>query len=898
MIFKFIEQAIIKCSINILRIEIDFSFRQISLIMSNWHLTDINQVLNLTGSSDKGLSTSDAEKIFLTHGPNEIAEAKKIPAWLMFLGEFKDFMIIVLVVAAIISALLGDITDTIVIIAIVILNAVVGFVQEYRAEKAMEALKKMAVSNALVIRNNSVTTISSTQLVPGDIIVLEAGNILPADVRLSEAVQLKINESSLTGESLSVEKQTNTLTDNELSLGDQNNMAFKGTYITNGRGKGIVVATGMETELGKIALLLEEPGIQTPLQKKLGLFGRDLSYIILFICAIIFAVGYLRGENIILMLLTTLSLAVAAIPEALPAVITIALAIGAKKMVRKNVLVRKLPAVETLGSVTYICTDKTGTLTLNKMSVEEIAGKNFSVNKENETGAIDSDNEYKWLMQAMALSNDVYRDENNNVIGDPTETALYEFAFSKGFNKSEIEKQHPRVAEIPFDPERKCMTTIHQYGDKYIAFTKGATEMLLQKANDTTLVKTWEYSLDKMLANGLRVLGFARREFDALPATINPVTIESQLQLIGIAGIIDPPREEALKAVRECKTAGIKPVMITGDHPVTAAIIAKRLAIIETKQDRLITGAEMKTMSEEELHEVVDQIKVYARVSPEQKLVIIKALQKKGEYVAMTGDGVNDAPALKHADIGVAMGITGTDVSKEAAHMILLDDNFATIVKAVKEGRRIFDNIRKFIRYVLTGNFAEICTIFLAPFFGLPIPLLPIHILWINLVTDGLPGLALTTEHAEKDIMRRPPRNPQQSIFADGLGLHVAWVGLLLAAVTIGTQAYSVHISDSHWQTVVFTVLCLGQLTYAMAVRSETISLFRLGIFSNKPLIVAVAFTFLLQMAIIYIPFLNKLFKTQPLTLKELLSCTALSFVIFLAVEIQKVTSVLRKRKP
>jgi len=898
MIFKFIEQAIIKCSINILRIEIDFSFRQISLIMSNWHLTDINQVLNLTGSSDKGLSTSDAEKIFLTHGPNEIAEAKKIPAWLMFLGEFKDFMIIVLVVAAIISALLGDITDTIVIIAIVILNAVVGFVQEYRAEKAMEALKKMAVSNALVIRNNSVTTISSTQLVPGDIIVLEAGNILPADVRLSEAVQLKINESSLTGESLSVEKQTNTLTDNELSLGDQNNMAFKGTYITNGRGKGIVVATGMETELGKIALLLEEPGIQTPLQKKLALFGRDLSYIILFICAIIFAVGYLRGENIILMLLTALSLAVAAIPEALPAVITIALAIGAKKMVRKNVLVRKLPAVETLGSVTYICTDKTGTLTLNKMSVEEIAGKNFSVNKENETGAIDSDNEYKWLMQAMALSNDVYRDENNNVIGDPTETALYEFAFSKGFNKSEFEKQHPRVAEIPFDPERKCMTTIHQYGDKYIAFTKGATEMLLQKANDTTLVKTWEYSLDKMLANGLRVLGFARREFDALPATINPVTIESQLQLIGIAGIIDPPREEALKAVRECKTAGIKPVMITGDHPITAAIIAKRLAIIETKQDRLITGAEMKTMSEQELHEVVHHIKVYARVSPEQKLVIIKALQKKGEYVAMTGDGVNDAPALKHADIGVAMGITGTDVSKEAAHMILLDDNFATIVKAVKEGRRIFDNIRKFIRYVLTGNFAEICTIFLAPFFGLPIPLLPIHILWINLVTDGLPGLALTTEHAEKDIMRRPPRNPQQSIFADGLGLHVAWVGLLLAAITIGTQAYSVHISDSHWQTMVFTVLCLGQLTYAMAVRSETISLFRLGIFSNKPLIVAVAFTFLLQMAIIYIPFLNKLFKTQPLTLKELLSCTALSFVIFLAVEIQKVTSVFRKRKP
>ena len=628
-------------------------------------------------------------------------------------------MIIVLVCAAIISGLLGDITDTIVIIAIVILNAIVGFVQEYRAEKAMEALKKMTVSNALVIRNNSVTTISSTALVPGDIILLEAGNIVPADVRLSEAVQLRMNESSLTGESLAVEKQTNTLTSQELPLGDYSNMAFKGTYITNGRGKGIVVATGMETELGKIARLLQEPGIQTPLQKKLAVFGRNLAYIILFICAIVFAVGYLRGEDVVLMLLTALSLAVAAIPEALPAVITIALAIGAKKMVRKNALIRKLPAVETLGSVTYICTDKTGTLTLNKMTVEEIAGKNFSIHNKNETAEIHSDNDYKWLMQAMALNNDVYRDENNNAIGDPTETALYEFAFSKGFSKSEIEKQYPRVAEIPFDSERKCMTTIHQYGDKYIAFVKGAMEMLMQKAKDGSASKTWEEALNKMLADGFRVLGFAIREFDTLPSAINPATIENQLQLVGIAGIIDPPREEARQAVHECKTAGIKPVMITGDHPVTAAIIAKRLGIIETKEDRLITGAEMKAMSEQELQEIVDHIKVYARVSPEQKLNIVKALQKKGEYVAMTGDGVNDAPALKHADIGVAMGITGTDVSKEAAHMILLDDNFATIVKAVKEGRRIFDNIRKFIRYVLTGNFAEICTIFLSPLFCL-----------------------------------------------------------------------------------------------------------------------------------------------------------------------------------
>jgi Ca2+-transporting ATPase len=595
------------------------------------------------------------------------------------------------------------------------------------------------------------------------------------------------------------------------------------------------------------------------------------------------------------MLLTALSLAVAAIPEALPAVITIALSMGAKKLVRKNALIRKLPAVETLGSVTYICTDKTGTLTLNKMTVEEIAGKNFSIFKKNETGASDSNNEYMILMQAMALNNDVYRDKDNHIIGDPTETALYEFALSKGYNKTEIEKHYPRVAEIPFDSERKCMTTIHRHGDKYIAFTKGATEMLLQKTNNNSAVKTWELSLDKMLANGLRVLGFARREFDALPAVITPATIENQFQFTGIAGIIDPPREEARLAVQECKTAGIIPVMITGDHPVTAATIAKRLGIIETNDDRIITGAELKNIIEQELQEIVDRIKVYARVSPEQKLHIVKALQKRGEYVAMTGDGVNDAPALKRADIGVAMGITGTDVSKEAAHMILLDDNFATIVNAIREGRRIFDNIRKFIRYVLTGNFAEICTIFLAPFFGLPIPLLPIHILWINLVTDGLPGLALTTEQAEKNIMQRPPRNTKESIFAGGLGLHVIWVGLLLAAITIGTQAYAIYISDAHWQTMVFTVLCLGQLTYAMAIRSDTISLFRQGIFSNRALIFAVAFTFILQLAIIYLPFLNKLFKTQPLTLKELASCIMLSFVVFIVVELEKIIRAHRK---
>ncbi len=856
--------------------------------MTNTHLVSIDEVLELTHSSVQGLSTAEAEKRLEQYGFNEITATKKKSAWLLLLQQFKDFMIVVLIAAAIISGLLGDITDTIVIIAIVILNAIVGFIQEYRAEKAMESLKKMTLVNALVIRNNEVRNIAATSLVPGDIILLEAGNVVPADIRLCEVMQLKLNESSLTGESLTVEKQTGPLTSKELSPGDCTNMVFKGTHVSNGRGKGIVVATGMETELGKIARLLEEPGTQTSLQKRLAVFGKNLAYIILFICAVVFVMGYLRGEDIVLMLLTSLSLAVAAIPEALPAVITIALAIGAKKLVKKNALIRKLPAVETLGSVTYICTDKTGTLTHNKMTVEEITGKAFSFDNKAETEKINSNVDYKLLMIALALNNDVYLDENNKMIGDPTETALYEFAFSKGHNKAVVEKQYPRVAEIPFDAERKCMTTIHRYGDKYIAIVKGAAEVIMQQAKSADALETWEEALDKMLNEGLRVLAFATREFDELPSDISAATIEIQLQLLGIAGIIDLPREEAKQAVHECKTAGIKPVMITGDHPVTAANIAKRLGIIESKEDRVITGAELKTMSDGELLEIVDHIKVYARVSPEQKLNIVKALQKRGEYVAMTGDGVNDAPALKHADIGIAMGITGTDVAKEAAHMILLDDNFATIVKAVKEGRRIFDNIRKFIRYILTGNSAEILTIFLAPFFSLPIPLLPIHILWINLITDSLPGLALTLEPAEKNIMQRKPRNPGQSIFADGLGIHVVWVGLLLAALTIGTQAYAIHISDSHWQTMVFTVLCLGQLMHVMAIRSETVSLFRQGIFSNAVLIFVVAFSFLLQISIIYLPFLNKLFKTQPLSITELLSCIAVSLLVFIAVEIEK----------
>ncbi len=863
----------------------------------NWHLEEVEKVLQLTGSSESGLSTAEVERRATEYGPNEISGARKKPAIFLFLNQFKDFMILVLIAAAIISGLIGDLTDTVVIITIIILNAIVGFIQEFRAERAIEALKKMTVINATVVRNNVVTTVSSIALVPGDIVLLEAGNILPADIRLWETFQLKINESSLTGESLAVAKHTAALTNPDLTVGDHRNMAFKGTHVSYGRGKGIVVAIGMSTELGKIASLLQQPGIQTPLQKRLARFGRNLAYIILVICAVVFLVGYLRGEEIVLMLLTSLSLAVAAIPEALPAVITVALAIGASKLVKKNALVRKLPAVETLGSVTYICTDKTGTLTLNKMTVVEIAGNDFQIRKSQDAAGICKAKENEWFLHAMALNNDVYNDENGMLMGDPTEVALYEFAYANAFVKSVLEWQFPRVDEIPFDAERKRMTTIHRYGDKYMVLVKGAMEMMMQRVADAENAMVWEAPLNDMLQNGLRVLGFAVKELDVLPEEITPESIENELHLVGLAGIIDPPRQEAMAAVQECKTAGIRPVMVTGDHPITAANIAKRLSIISAAEDRIVSGDELRAMSDEQLEEAVAYTKVYARVSPEQKLRIVRALQKRGAFVAMTGDGVNDAPALKHADIGIAMGITGTDVAKEAAHMILLDDNFSTIVNAVKEGRRIFDNIRRFIRYVLTGNSAEIITIFLAPFFALPIPLLPIQILWINLVTDGLPGLALAAEPAERNVMSRPPRNPGQSIFADGLGIHVIWVGTLLAALTIGTQAYAIYIADLHWQTMVFTVLCLGQLMHVMAIRSEEVSLFTMGVFSNRPMIITVVITFILQLGIIYLPFCNAIFETQPLTFTELLGCILISSVILIAVEIEKAMRRQRNRQ-
>jgi Ca2+-transporting ATPase len=858
-----------------------------------WHQKEIREIIEGLKTSPQGITSEEARKRLREFGSNELQEKKQKTLLMMFLDQFRDFMILVLMAAAIVSGFIGDITDTIAIMAIVVLNAIIGFIQEYKAEKAMAALKKMAALTATVIRSGMPATIDASEIVPGDIVLLEAGRIVPADMRLIETVQLKVEEAALTGESVPIEKHVKALHDELLPIGDRKNMVYKGTFVTYGRGKGLIVATGMHTELGKIATMLqEEEEVKTPLQKRLATFGQKLAVAVLAICAIVFSIGIMRGEPALLMLLTAISLAVAAIPEALPAVVTISLALGAKKMVKQNALIRRLPAVETLGSVTYICSDKTGTLTLNKMTVEEIyVDGNVVAVKDLGTGMS------KELFTALALSNDAQADVSGNVIGDPTEVALYNIAKENGFDKKALEKDFPRAAEIPFDSDRKCMTTIHTLSDgKFISFTKGAIDALIDKSVDIQTsegLKTVDSEAihrinERMAADGLRVLCIAMRKWDALPDDVSPENVETGLTILGLTGMMDPPRGEAQEAVTLCKTAGIKPVMITGDHPITAKTIAKKLGILEDDSKAIITGKELEKLSLEEFEEKVEHIRVYARVAPEQKLKIVKALQDKGQFVAMTGDGVNDAPALKRADIGVAMGITGTDVSKEAAHMILLDDNFATIVKAVREGRKIYDNIRKFIKYLLTTNSGEIWTLFLAPLVGLPIPLLPIHILWINLVTDGLPALALSAEPAEGDVMGRPPRHPKESIFTHGLGLHAIWVGLLMAGIVLFVQAWAIKTEHAHWQTMVFTVLCLTQLGHVLAIRSEKESLFKIGLFSNKYLLVAVILTFILQMATVYVSALNPIFKTEPLTFNELIFTLVLSSVVFFVVEIEK----------
>jgi len=861
-----------------------------------WHRREVADVIRALGTDRaQGLRPEEAARRLRVYGPNVIVEGRRRGSLRMLLAQFADFMVLILLASAVVAGVIGEPQDSVAIAIILVLNAALGFVQEYRAERAMAALKALAAPQARVRRGGGIAGVPSAELVTGDVVVLEAGNAVAADLRLVEAAQLKIDEAALTGESEPVDKQEEAIGDESASLGDRRNMAYKGTLVTYGRGVGVVVATGMGTELGRIAALLQATEeTRTPLQRRLAHFGQRLAVAVLALCAVIFAAGLLRGEEPLLMFLTAVSLAVAAIPEALPAVVTVSLALGARKMAQRNALIRRLPAVETLGSVTYICSDKTGTLTENRMRVESVFCGGGLYHRLD--GIADGDGPLPRLLAALALSNDAVMGASGEVQGDPTEVALFVAAERAGWRKAALEPRLPRVAELTFSSERAIMTTLHRDGEGILVLSKGAPERVLA-ACMSEVTERGETPLDRaailavaheMAGSGLRVLAVASRRLPAMPACLSPDTIETEQSFLGLVGLLDPPRAEVPHAMALCRSAGIHAVMITGDHPATAMAIARRVGMLDDRDRPVLTGSELARLSPAAFEQEVENVRVYARVAPEQKIKIVRALQDRGEVVAVTGDGVNDAPALRRADIGVAMGRVGTDVAREAAHMVLLDDDFATIVAAVREGRRIYDNIRKFVRYVLTGNAAEIWVILLAPIIRLPLPLLPIHILWVNLVTDGLPGLALAVEPEEPDIMRRPPRPPAESLFAHGLWQHAVWVGLLIGGVTLATQAWAYRSGSAHWQTMTFTVLTLSQMAHVLAIRSERQSLFRQGLWSNRALLGATTLTFVLQLATLYVPTLNAVFKTTPLTLAELALALALSCVVFVGVEMEK----------
>ena len=856
----------------------------------------------LATDAGRGLTADDAAGRLLHFGPNELRRRRRRPPWLLFAEQFANAMILVLVAAAVVTAVIGDLKDTLVIAAIVVINGVIGFVQEFRAEHAMEALSRLTSPTARVLRDGQVVVISPEALVPGDVVRLDTGDVVTADLRLTAAQALRINESALTGESEPAGK-----TDAPLphvppgQLADQRNMAFSGTAVTYGRGSGVVVATGMATALGHVADLLQEHGSgQTPLQRRLGSLGRRLAVAALAVCAIVFTLGILRGEPPDVMFLTAVSLAVAAIPEGLPAVVTIALALGAHRMAARRALIRKLPAVETLGSVTVVCSDKTGTLTQNRMLVERVwtprgeyrvSGDGYAP-----AGTIEPDPVGDEALHDLALvaasCNDAIlhapadRSEPWTITGDPTEGALLAMAAKAGVESADLAARRPRIQELPFDTDRRRMVTLHDDGGRIWVAVKGALEAIAPLVDpvDAAHVRTAEAVAARYASEGFRVLAFAQGESDGIPGRLEAV--EQNLRLVGIAAMTDPPRPESEAAIAACRRAGVTPVMITGDHPLTAAAIARRIGILDGTR-RILTGAQLDELDEPAFASVVAEVAVYARTSPEQKLRIVEAWSARGGVVAMTGDGVNDAPALKRADIGVAMGITGTEVSREAADMVLADDNFASIVAAIEEGRRIYDNIRRFVRYLLTTNSAEIWVMFLAPFAGLPLPLLAVQILWINLVTDGAPALALGVEPAEADTMRRPPRRPGESIFANGLWQQAIWVGLFMAAVTLGIEALALR-QAWPWQTMVFTTLALIQLGNAVAVRSETRSALRLGLRSNPALFLAVGGTLVVQLCLVYLPALQPIFGTEPLSAVQLAIVLAAATLGFVAVELEK----------
>ena len=845
-----------------------------------------------------GLTISEIRQRRAQFGPNTLPDARRGSFVRVLLRQFADVMVLVLLTAGAVAAIVGETIDVVVIAAIVILNAVLGAVQEHRAERALAALRTLAAPTARVRRAGEIETIPSADLVPGDVVLVEAGNLIPAELRLVDAAQLEVAEALLTGESEPVRKTTEPPPTTATALGDRCNVAFQGTTVTRGRGVGIVTATAVHTQLGQIAASLErEPTLRTPLQRRLDHVGRRLSAAAIALCAVILIGGMLAGEPFGLMLLTALSASVAAIPEALPAVVTMTLAIGARRLARQNALIRRLPAVETLGSVTFICSDKTGTLTENRIRVEALEiGSDTPLTIGGGRSPLPLGGLPRPLVEAMALSNDVSAEADGHLAGDPTEVALCRFAADAGYLKYDVGVRLPRVAELSFSSERARMTTLHrptEGHDTIVAFTKGAPERVLPAcirqatARGVTPIDRKEVlrAAETMAGAGLRVLAIATRGLPAIPTDL--ASAEAELTLLGLVGLADPPRAEARDAVSLCRSAGIHVVMITGDHAATALAIARRLGIAR-EGTPMLTGSDLLHLSDAELSERVGDVRVYARVAPADKIRIVKALQARGELVAMTGDGVNDAPALQRADIGIAMGRSGTDVAREAAAIVLLDDNFATIVAAVREGRRIYDNIRKFIHYILAGNTGEIVALLGAPLLGMPLPLLPIQILWVNLVTDGLPGLALAAEPAERDIMKRPPRRPDESVFARGLWQNVLWGGLFLGGVTLLVEAVGLRIAKEQWRSMTFTVLTLGQMGQILALRSERQSLVGRGIFSNPALLGAIGITVVSQIAVVYVPWLQRLFRTNGLGLMELSIVVGASCAVFAALEVEK----------
>lgn len=884
-----------------------------------WFLEAESAALNLSTDIHNGLSPEEVAKRTEKYGPNQLAEKKGRSAVALFLDQFKDFMIWVLIGAALVSGFLKEWVDAIAIICIVILNAILGFVQEFRAEKSLAALRKLSSPTSKVIRDGKHMSIPSSEIVPGDLVEMEAGDYVPADSRIVYATgNTSTHEASLTGESTPVNKSSSRLECEETGLADRSNMMFMGTSVVSGKARAIITETGMNTELGKIAGMIQEiEDSTTPLQRKLKEFGKIIIVVVFALVALIFLIGYLRGEEIIGLFLTSVSLAVAAIPEGLPAVVTIALALGVQRMVKRNCIIRKLPSVETLGSTSVICSDKTGTLTKNEMTVQSLfhAGQYFDVSGigyapegyfTHNDDKIDPNSVpgLNKMIYSTVLCNGAQLVKEGNtfkIVGDPTEGALLTMAGKAGMDKKNLEKQFPFVEEIPFDSDRKQMTIIRRHKDKHIAFVKGAPDILLsnctsiENANNTHDLD--QSDRDKIIkANSvladraMRVLAVAYREFDCLPINIDAADIEKELTFLGLVAMIDPPRPEVKLAMKDCRSAGIRSVMITGDHKNTAVAIARDLGFYQ-EESMAFTGEELDRMSQEDFKKHVEQTVVYARVSPEHKLRIVKAWRDRGQVVAMTGDGVNDAPAVKEADIGVAMGITGTDVTKEVSEMVITDDNFASIVHAVEEGRGIYDNIRKFIHYLLSCNVGEILVMFVASLFQLPVPLLPIHILWVNLVTDGLPALALGVDPIDRHIMKHPPRPKNESVLTHGMGTLIILQGAFIAFCSL-LAFYLVYYVENEGiesaRTASFIVLACSQLFHSFNCRSNRDSIFKLGFLSNKNLVYATLFSFALQMAVVYIPFLQSVFKTQPLGLLDWIMVLIISSFPLLAMELVK----------